>query len=225
MILTEDFDARLYNALRGPEDAYAIVKENNLFNRFLVSIGELAQTSPLGEQIGAVLLHRHFYAAPGEKLVERPIFLEDGTPALETAPRSSADCGLPTRWKLMDDGRYSPLEYSRDAGAHYVARQLKQDTELLARFSELLRNYRLSEHIGLGIASRKHLPLRDGQVYSEDTTEEGSVVTLKPEDEGENMVPTMWVIEPQARCRVECKANCRPSSPKHIPVHIPRHMY
>lgn len=206
----------LYNELLPVETAIAQLSRRPEFPAFLQRFRDIAVETGVGSRFGAVLLHRHFYLAPDKLLAER-CGTHDGRNALLAAPETKASSSdlAPVRWALDPaHGTFNALEYSDDP----LARTLGEPSDpFLSDCSALLVELGMTDLLGLGLADRSHLPLRDDQFYLEASTDEASIVTAAHDSgQGGPTIETMWVPsiehDPKAsgRCRQvsRCRARC-----------------
>jgi hypothetical protein len=140
-MFTDQFSPDLYNELTGPDEAYEVVQSHDDFETFLEQFGALTGSPALQDQVGVFLLHRHFDVGNDCRMIEEPLILDDGRPALVTAP-TRAKGGAPARWRLGHDGAFSPLEYTRDPGAFYTSERLVANHTVAAHYASMLRDFR-----------------------------------------------------------------------------------
>ncbi len=207
-----EIDRGSYNGLGDVEDAFARLQRHARFGGFLAEFGELVSRHDLCKEVGAFLLHRHFAAGAGEILLELPLQLETGEPALVTAVTPARDVPDYTayRWRLNEDGAFRPLEYTTDAAAPQTASVLSATPLFVEEYAELLHRYALANLIGLCIPDKAYLTPATDEWLVEVTEANASVITAERKDVEEvGLIPTVWTVSRDARAN--CANRCRES--------------
>ncbi|CAG8812089.1 38994_t:CDS:1, partial [Gigaspora margarita] len=190
------FDSKKYNNLPFPKNASdELENRKSEFKELLDKIKQLTKKENI--ELGLRLLHSHdIPLEDGQAMVENFGSFE-GEPAFITSA-NSPDNSYPASWILSEDG-YIVFEYSTDPYVKRVYEKLLEDSSVLNKINELIKNYKLDSLIGPCITARDTLSnfnTNHDQALVEHTVKDGdiykNVVQSRPNESSSIGIKTLW---------------------------------
>ena len=208
-----------YNSLPDDVDAaYEKLLKNPARLKIIRGALRIIKKHDVEKVLGLFLLHRHFACPPGRVFVERrytprkrhaPVLVTQAEPVSKAPLRVSAH-----RFSIARDGKLQPLEFTTDAIAAAVNKQLVTDEHLSRELGGFLASNGASSTLGVGIFVRTDSMGKATSVFLEETNFEdrSSVVHVLPKlpHEVGRAVPTLWTfgLNTYGCCTGQCVAYC-----------------